>query len=98
MVEHGQIGKIVFDPTMTKEEARQKRDYFLEAESHVKGHDARKWKHYEEPGTSSSTKALVLSPQSSSAGNKSVSVTKTDLESCENLEGGENMHRKGKTN
>jgi hypothetical protein len=86
MMEHGQIGKIVLDPTMTKEEGRHNRDYFLEAERHVKGHDAQKCQHCEQKRTSSLPSSSGSQPRS-------------ELESSqpEKIEGGETMHREGKT-
>ena len=83
MLEHGQMGKIVFDPTMTKEDDQQSRNYFLEAESRVKGHDARKCQRFEEWGTSSKVPITI------STGNQPRNVIELQSPRLDEMRGGE---------
>ena len=66
MLEHGQSGKIVLDPRMTREEARQNRDYFLKAESSVPEDQEIERSVSDKPRTPSKT--LLLEPQPSPTG------------------------------
>ena len=83
MLEHGQMGKIVFDPTMTKEDDQQSRNYFLEAESHVRGHDARKCQRFEESATSSKVPITI------STGNQPRNVIELQSPRLDEMRGGE---------